>query len=161
MQTWSTHSISLAHDRRVRVESSENCGHRNVQHLSSERGAATVYQDSWDRDAAIAYREQLPCTREPGNSKDPFAVAVVRSRVTVSQQLRTINRVCTTLRAALAAAASDWVWLTRILNPRKLFLQNFVKGQSAKILSLENLALYGIPDCIKNTYNSWWTLHLL
>ena len=29
--------------------------------------------------------EQLPCTREPGNSKDPFAVAVVRSSVTVSQ----------------------------------------------------------------------------
>ena len=32
--------------------------------------------------------EQLPCMREPGNSKDPFAVAVVRSSVTVSQQLR-------------------------------------------------------------------------
>jgi len=32
-----------------------------------------VYQDS--RDAAI--KEQLPCKREPGNHKDPFAVAVV------------------------------------------------------------------------------------
>ena len=29
-----------------------------------------VYQDSWD--SAIR-----PCTREPGNRKDPFAVAVV------------------------------------------------------------------------------------
>ena len=48
------------------------------------------------------------------------------------------------LRAAPAAAASDWAWLTRILNPRKLFPRNFVKGQSAKMLSLENLALYGI-----------------
>ena len=36
--------------------------------------------------------EQLP-TREPGTRKDPFAVAVVRSSVTVSQQLyvRTID----------------------------------------------------------------------
>ena len=38
-----------------------------------------MYQDSWD--AAIG--EQLPCNREPGNCKDPFAVAVVRSRVTI------------------------------------------------------------------------------
>jgi len=30
-----------------------------------------------------AIREQLPCKREPGNRKDPFAVAVVRSHVTV------------------------------------------------------------------------------
>ena len=35
--------------------------------------------------------EQL---REPENSKDPFAVAVVRSSVTVSQQLRTISIEC-------------------------------------------------------------------
>ena len=35
--------------------------------------------------------ELLPCTREPGNHKDPFAVAVVRLSVTVSQQLRTID----------------------------------------------------------------------
>ena len=44
--------------------------------------------------------EQLPCTREPGNSKDPFAMAVVRSSVTVSQQLRTIMSARTTARGA-------------------------------------------------------------
>ena len=90
--------------------------------------------------------EQLPCTREPGhgNSKDPFAVAVVRSSVTVSQQLRTIVNVGP--HYLRAAAASDWAWLTRILHPRKLFPRNFVKGQSAKILSLENLALYGMES---------------
>ena len=38
-----------------------------------------VKQDSWD--AAIG--EQLPCKREPGNYKDPFTVAVVRSPVIV------------------------------------------------------------------------------
>ena len=36
--------------------------------------------------------EQLPCTREPGTHKDPFAVAVVRSSVSVSQQLTTNDR---------------------------------------------------------------------
>ena len=93
--------------------------------------------------------EQLPCTREPGKSKDPFAVAVVRLSVTVSPCYRVTTS--TNDRSSVrvgphylrAAAASDWAWLTRILNPRKLFPRNFVKGQSAKILSLENLALYG------------------
>ena len=36
--------------------------------------------------------EQLPCTRESGTRKDPFAVAVVRSSVSVSQQLTTNDR---------------------------------------------------------------------
>ena len=38
----------------------------------------------------------------------------------------------------------NWVWLTGILDLWNLFLRKFVRGQSAKILSLENLALYGI-----------------
>ena len=62
--------------------------------------------------------EQLPCTREPGNSKEPFAVAVVRScheRLSV--------HVGPHYCARAAAAASDWVWLTRIL------------ARSAKIIS--------------------------
>ena len=66
--------------------------------------------------------EQLPCAREPGNSKDPFAVAVVRSSVISCPWIihtnvlsMIVSRVCT------SAAASDWAWLTRILNLRKLF----------------------------------------
>ena len=35
--------------------------------------------------------EQLPCTREPGTRKDPFAVAVVRSSVNTVSQLQTIE----------------------------------------------------------------------
>ena len=38
----------------------------------------------------------------------------------------------------------NWAWLTGILDPRNLFPQKFVRGRSAKILSPENLALYGI-----------------
>ena len=38
-----------------------------------------VYQEIWD----AALGEQLSCKREPGNRKDPFAVAVVRALVTV------------------------------------------------------------------------------
>ena len=49
-----------------------------------------VYQDSWE--AAIG--ERLPCKREPGNRKDPFAVAVVRSRDTVGHVPKKISSVC-------------------------------------------------------------------
>lgn len=49
-----------------------------------------VYQDHWD--AAIG--ERLPCKREPGNRKDPFAVAVVRSRDTVGHVPKKISSVC-------------------------------------------------------------------
>ena len=96
--------------------------------------------------------EQLPCTREPGTRKDPFAVAVVRSSVTVSQQLnlqyeRSIVRVQVCMSARPALVRRRWAWLTRIHSPRKLFPRNFVQGQSTKILSLENLALYGISHC--------------
>ena len=71
--------------------------------------------------AGMRIGEQLPCTRdsEPGTRKDPFAVAVVRSSVSVSQQLTTNDRlyeyVCARRPALLlraAVAASDWAWLT-------------------------------------------------
>ena len=45
--------------------------------------------------------EQLPCTREPRNSKDPFAVAVVRSSVTVSQHRSSTRRPALLVRGAL------------------------------------------------------------
>ena len=45
-----------------------------------------VYQGIWDADLG----EQLPCQREPMNSKDPFAVAVVKSHVTVGHTPRKI-----------------------------------------------------------------------
>ena len=40
-----------------------------------------VYKDVW----SAALGEQLSCQREPTNTSDPFAVAVVRSLVTVGQ----------------------------------------------------------------------------
>ena len=68
--------------------------------------------------------------REPGN---PFSVAVMRSSVTVSQKLRGSS-----IRLGVATQ-----------NPQsmKLFPQNFVKGHSANILPLENLALYSSHYC--------------
>ena len=42
---------------------------------------SALYQGIWDADLG----EQLPCRREPTNSKDPFAVAVVKSHVTVGR----------------------------------------------------------------------------
>ena len=45
--------------------------------------------------AGMRIGEQLPCTREPGTRKDPFAVAVVSSSVSVSQ-LRVCMSACTT-----------------------------------------------------------------
>ena len=38
-----------------------------------------IYKDIWE--ASVG--EELPCQRESGNRADPFAVAVVRSGVTV------------------------------------------------------------------------------
>ena len=49
-----------------------------------------VYQGIWDADLG----EQLPCQREPINSKDPFAVAVVKSHVTVGHIPRKISSIC-------------------------------------------------------------------
>ena len=80
--------------------------------------------------------------------KDPFAVAVVRSGVSVSQQLTTNNRVrvrsvCKSARTSIARGGGR-IRLgvaNRIHSLRKLFPQNFVKGQSVKNLSLENLAI--------------------
>ena len=40
-----------------------------------------VYRGIWN----AALGEQLPCQREPMNSKDPFAVAVVKSQVAVGR----------------------------------------------------------------------------
>ena len=73
--------------------------------------------------------------------------------------LRTIEYECphfwfiNCARRPAAAAASDWAyaWLARIHSPRKLFPRNFANGQSAKILSLENLALYGIQQLGRDT----------
>ena len=104
-------------------------------------------------DAAIAYRVSVnSClVRESGTRKDPFAVLVVRSSVTVSQQLRTID--CTSVHVhrpallGLIACGGGRIRLgvanQNLCNPQKLFPRNFVEGQSAKISSLENLALYG------------------
>ena len=94
--------------------------------------------------------EQLPCTRELGTRKDPLAVAAVRSSVFVSQQQRTIEYEyeCVHMSACISIArGGGHIRLgvaNRIHSPRKLFPRNFVKGQSAKILSLENFALYGM-----------------
>ena len=88
-QTWSTHSISsLAHERRVHVDLRTVATETFSIELREALVNATVrgyhvYQDSR---AGCSYRvshivEQLPCTREPGTRKDPFAVAVVRSSV--------------------------------------------------------------------------------
>ena len=49
-----------------------------------------VYQDIWD----AALGEQLSCKGEPGNRKDPFAVAVVRALVTVGHVPKKISSVC-------------------------------------------------------------------
>ena len=88
--------------------------------------------------------EQLPCTREPGTRKDPFAV--VRSSVTVTTT--TNNQVCTSARTTGLIARSGGRIRLGVANQNpqsgKLFPRNFVKGQSAKNLSLENLALYGM-----------------
>ena len=101
--------------------------------------------------------EQLPCTREPGNRKDPFPVASgERSSVTVSQQLQTID--------CMSVHVGPHYWFNCMWrqhhqqterdarmanqNPRsaKIISTNFLKGQSAKILSLKTLALYGIDQ---------------
>ena len=49
-----------------------------------------VYKDIWE--ASIG--EELPCKRENGNRADPFAVAVVKNRVTVGHIPRKISSVC-------------------------------------------------------------------
>ena len=49
-----------------------------------------VYQEIWH----AALGEQLSCKREPGNRKDPFAVAVVRALVTVGHLPKKISSVC-------------------------------------------------------------------
>ena len=51
---------------------------------------SALYQGIWDADLG----EQLPCQREPMNSKDPFAVAVVKSHVTVGHIPRKISSIC-------------------------------------------------------------------
>ena len=60
---------------RVHVQTVEKCGNRNFSIDAMVRGYHT-YQDSWD---ATIDEQVPPCKREPGNRKDPFAVAVVRS----------------------------------------------------------------------------------
>ena len=49
-----------------------------------------IYKDIWE--ASVG--EELPCQRESGNRADPFAVAVVRSGVTVGHIPRKISSVC-------------------------------------------------------------------
>ena len=48
------------------------------------------YKNVWD--AAIG--EELSCQREPDNCQDPFAVAVIRSQVTVGHIPRRISSIC-------------------------------------------------------------------
>lgn len=50
-----------------------------------------VYQNIWDADVGD---QQLSCRREPTNSRDPFAVAVVQSDVIVGHIPRKISSVC-------------------------------------------------------------------
>ena len=84
------HTLDIHEQRDVSVLLCD-CGNRNVQHKVQLRDREAtvrgyhVYQDSWDGMQLSRIGEQLPCTREPGKRKDPFAVAVVRSSVTVSQ----------------------------------------------------------------------------
>ena len=49
-----------------------------------------IYKDIWE--ASVG--EELPCQRESGNRADPFAVAVVKSGVTVGHIPRKISSVC-------------------------------------------------------------------
>ena len=49
-----------------------------------------VYKAIW----IASVREELPCQRENGNLADPFAVAVVKSGVTVGHTPRKIPSVC-------------------------------------------------------------------
>ena len=49
-----------------------------------------VYKDVW----SAALGELLSCQREPTNTRDPFAVAVVRSLVTVGHIPRKISSIC-------------------------------------------------------------------
>ena len=49
-----------------------------------------VYKDIW----IACVGEELPCQRENGNPTDPFAVAVVKSGLTVGHILRKISSVC-------------------------------------------------------------------
>ena len=49
-----------------------------------------VYKDVWE--AAVG--KELHCKRKPGNRQDPFAVAVVRSAITVGHVLKKILSVC-------------------------------------------------------------------
>ena len=46
-----------------------------------------------------------------------------------------------------------WAWSAGIFGPRNLFPRKFANGLSAKILSLENLALYGNEKCIAKMHN--------
>ncbi len=49
-----------------------------------------VYQEMWD----ASIHEELVCAREPGNRRDPFAVAVVKSDYTVGHVPLKISSVC-------------------------------------------------------------------
>ena len=49
-----------------------------------------VYKDVW----SAALGEPLSCQREPTNTRDPFALAVVRSLVTVGHIPRKISSIC-------------------------------------------------------------------
>ena len=48
-----------------------------------------VYKDVWE----AAVEEELRCKREPGNRQDSFAMAVMRSAVTVDHILKKISSV--------------------------------------------------------------------
>ena len=102
--------------------------------------------------------EQLPCTREPGNSKDPIRCG--SGEIECYRVTSTMNdQVCTSARTTARGASGGRIRLGMAnQNPQsvKLFLRNFAKGQSAKILSLENLALYGnfkLTSHLCNVYN--------
>ena len=66
-----------------------------------------IYEDIW----YASVSEELPCQREPGNSHDPFAVAIIRAGVTVGHVPRKLSstyslfiRRCGSIRCPIAIA---------------------------------------------------------
>ena len=49
-----------------------------------------IFQEDWD-----AFGDELECLRETGNTKDPYAVAVIRKKKVVGHLPRKISRIVT------------------------------------------------------------------
>ena len=75
---------------RIRLEMATSTTDTEMLSIEEMVRGYHVYQEIWD----AALGEQLSCKREPGNCKDPFAVAVVRALVTVGHLPKKISSVC-------------------------------------------------------------------